>query len=29
VLGATFFANTYQFTNSLPNLIFFGLRPGL
>jgi peptidoglycan biosynthesis protein MviN/MurJ (putative lipid II flippase) len=28
VLGATFFANTYQFTNSLPNLIFYGLLAG-
>jgi putative peptidoglycan lipid II flippase len=28
VLGATYFANTYQFTNSLPNLIFFGLLAG-
>ena len=28
VLGVTFFANTYQFTNSLPNLIFYGLLGG-
>jgi putative peptidoglycan lipid II flippase len=28
VLGATFFANTYQFTNSLPNTIFYGLLGG-
>lgn len=28
VLGATFFANTYQFTNSLPNLIFYGFLAG-
>jgi murein biosynthesis integral membrane protein MurJ len=28
VLGATFFANTYQFTNTLPNLIFYGLLAG-
>ena len=28
VLGATYFANTYQFTNSLPNLIFYGLLGG-
>lgn len=28
VLGATYFANTYQFTNSLPNLIFYGLLAG-
>src|SRR5580704_796479 len=28
VLGATFFANTYQFTNSLPNLVFYGLLAG-
>ena len=26
VLGATYFANTYQFTNSLPNLVFYGPR---
>src|SRR5205809_5302125 len=24
VLGPTFFGNTYQFTNSLPNLIYYG-----
>ena len=28
MLGATYFANTYQFTNSLPNLIFYGLLAG-
>ena len=28
VLGPTFFGNTYQFTNSLPNLIYFGLLAG-
>ncbi|MFN2559709.1 MAG: murein biosynthesis integral membrane protein MurJ [Jatrophihabitans sp.] len=28
VLGPTFFGNTYQFTNSLPNLIFFGFLGG-
>jgi murein biosynthesis integral membrane protein MurJ len=28
VLGATLFANTYQFTNSLPNLVFYGLLGG-
>jgi len=28
VLGATYFANTYQFTNGLPNLIFYGLLAG-
>ena len=28
VLGATYFANTYQFTNSLPNFIFYGLLAG-
>src|SRR5713101_7930410 len=28
VLGLTYFANTYQFTNSLPNLIFYGLLAG-
>jgi putative peptidoglycan lipid II flippase len=28
VLGATYFANTYQFTNSLPNLIFYGFLGG-
>jgi putative peptidoglycan lipid II flippase len=28
VLGATYFANTYQFTNSLPNLVFYGLLAG-
>jgi putative peptidoglycan lipid II flippase len=28
VLGATYFANTYQFTNSLPNLVFYGLLGG-
>src|SRR5580693_314181 len=28
VLGVTYFANTYQFTNSLPNLIFYGLLAG-
>ena len=28
VLGATYFANTYQFTNSLPNLVFYGFLAG-
>jgi putative peptidoglycan lipid II flippase len=28
VLGATLFANTYQFTNSLPNLVFYGFLGG-
>ena len=28
VLGATYFANTYQLTNSLPNLVFYGLLAG-
>ncbi len=28
VLGATYFANTYQFTNSLPNLVFYGFLGG-
>jgi murein biosynthesis integral membrane protein MurJ len=28
VLGATYFANTFQFTNSLPNLLFYGLLAG-
>ena len=28
VLGATYFANTYQYTNSLPNLVFYGLLAG-
>jgi putative peptidoglycan lipid II flippase len=28
VLGLTFFGNAYQFTNSLPNLIYFGLLAG-
>src|SRR5919204_2968542 len=28
VLGATFFGNTYQFTNSLPNLLYYGLLAG-
>jgi murein biosynthesis integral membrane protein MurJ len=28
VLGVTYFANAYQFTNSLPNLIFYGLLAG-
>jgi murein biosynthesis integral membrane protein MurJ len=28
VLGVTYFANTYQFTNSLPNLVFYGLLAG-
>lgn len=28
VLGPTFFGNTYQFTNSLPNLMFYGLLAG-
>lgn len=29
VLGATFFANTYQFTNSLPNLVYYGFLGGV
>ncbi len=28
VLGPTFFANTYQLTNSLPNLIYYGFLAG-
>jgi putative peptidoglycan lipid II flippase len=28
VLGATYFANTYQFTNSLPNLLYYGFLAG-
>jgi murein biosynthesis integral membrane protein MurJ len=28
VLGATYFANTFQFTNALPNLVFYGLLAG-
>ena len=28
VLGPTFFGNTYQFLNSLPNLVFFGFLAG-
>jgi putative peptidoglycan lipid II flippase len=28
VLGATFFGNAYQFTNSLPNLIYYGFLAG-
>jgi murein biosynthesis integral membrane protein MurJ len=28
VLGATYLGNTYQFTNSLPNLVFYGLLAG-
>ncbi len=28
VLGPTFFGNAYQFTNSLPNLIYYGLLAG-
>ena len=28
VLGPTFFGNTYQFTNSLPNLVYYGLLAG-
>lgn len=28
VLGATYFANVYQFTNFLPNLVFYGLLAG-
>jgi putative peptidoglycan lipid II flippase len=28
VLGPTFFANTYQFTNSLPNLVYYGFLAG-
>jgi len=28
VLGPTFFSNAYQFTNSLPNLIYFGFLAG-
>src|SRR5438067_11891808 len=28
VLGPTFFGNTHQFTNSLPNLLYYGLLAG-
>src|SRR2546425_12728924 len=28
VLGPTFFGNTYQLTNSLPNLMYYGLLAG-
>ncbi|HYU66837.1 MAG TPA: lipid II flippase MurJ, partial [Jatrophihabitantaceae bacterium] len=28
VLGPTFFGNAYQFTNALPNLIYFGFLAG-
>jgi putative peptidoglycan lipid II flippase len=28
VLGATYFGNTYQFTNSLPNLLYYGFLAG-
>jgi putative peptidoglycan lipid II flippase len=28
VLGPTFFGNTFQFTNSLPNLVYFGFLAG-
>ncbi len=28
VLGPTFFGNTYQFTNTLPNLVYYGLLAG-
>jgi murein biosynthesis integral membrane protein MurJ len=28
VLGVTYFANAYQFTNSLPNFVFYGLLAG-
>jgi len=28
VLGPTFFGNTYQFTNSLPNLVYYGFLGG-
>ena len=28
VLGPTFFGNTYQFTNSLPNLVYYGFLLG-
>jgi putative peptidoglycan lipid II flippase len=28
VLGATYFANAYQFTNFLPNFVFYGLLAG-
>jgi putative peptidoglycan lipid II flippase len=28
VLGPTFFGNTYQFTNSLPNLLYYGFLAG-
>jgi len=28
VLGATFFGNNYQFTNSLPNLVYYGFLAG-
>jgi putative peptidoglycan lipid II flippase len=28
VLGPTFFGNTYQFTNSLPNIVYYGFLAG-
>lgn len=28
VLGLTFFGNTYQFTNSLPNIVYYGFLAG-
>jgi putative peptidoglycan lipid II flippase len=28
ILGPTFFGNTYQFTNSLPNLVYYGFLAG-
>lgn len=28
VLGATYFGNTYQFTNSMPNLLYYGFLAG-
>ena len=28
VLGPTFFGNTYQFTNSMPNLVYYGFLAG-
>ena len=28
VLGPTFLGNTYQFTNSLPNLVYYGFLAG-
>ena len=28
MLGPTFFGNTYQFMNSLPNLVYYGFLAG-